>query len=207
MLSMKSRGHAGLVVGGVVIALVSGCATGIEGAREAPFDWRADVHSSNCTALSGNYQSAGMPAPANALAATYGSVWPAEGALLSIIELGSNANPRKRVRAAPETKLEDVVPAVSIDVDASGAIRFDAKDAKGNTVKLRPPAWACESGMLATRVAMGSAYNDSYVRLWKHGNDLIAEQTVGVTHREQAVDAQEQKPIARFYYRFRSTAG
>jgi len=193
------------IVGVALIALVSGCATGIEGSREPPFDWVADTDSSGCNALSGEYQAVGMPAPANAHASTYGVVWQTEGSLLSIVELGSNANPRKSPRPTPETKLEDVVPAVSIDVDAAGAIRFEAKNARGGMEKLRPQTWACEKGILATRVALGSAFTDSYVRLWKHGNDLIAEQTVGTTRRTQAVEAEEQRPTARFYFKFRPT--
>jgi hypothetical protein len=94
---------------------------------------------------------------------------------------------------------------MSIDVDESGAIRFEARNANGGTEKLRPQTWACEKGFWATRVALGSDDTDSYVRLWKHGNDLIAEQTVGVTKRTQSFDAQEQRPIARFYFKFRST--
>src|SRR4051812_48086235 len=205
MLSTTFLGHVRRMVGVALLALMCGCATGIEGSREPPFDWVADTHSSDCNALSGNYSAAGVAAPANAHAATYGAVWPTEGSLLSIVELGSNANPRKHPRSTPEMKLENVVPSVSINVDAAGAIRFEARNASGGTEKLRPQTWVCEKGILATRVALGSAFTDSYVRLWKHGNDLIAEQTVGVTRRAQATAAQEQRPTARFYFKFRST--
>lgn len=205
MLSTNSLGHARIFVGVALLALMQGCATRIQGSREPPLDWVADTHSPGCNALSGSYLSAGVPAPANANTSTYGAVWPVEGSLLSIVEMGSNWNPRKHPRAAPETKLEDVVPSVSIDVDASGAIRFEGKNAKGGPEKLQPQTWACENGILVTRVPLGSANADSYVRLWKHGNDLIAEQTVGVTRLGQALDAHEQRPTARFYFKFRPT--
>jgi hypothetical protein len=205
MLNKNSLGRVRLVVGVALSALLAGCATGIEGSREPPFDWVANSQANGCEALTGSYLAAGIPAPANAQASTYGVVWPTEGSLLSIVELGSNANPRKAHHLEAETKLENIVLSVSIDSAAAGAIGFDAKNAKGETEELRPQTWSCEQGMLVTRVALGSLFTDSYVRLWKHGNDLIAEQTVGATRHAQAMDAKEQKPVARFHFKFRST--
>jgi len=194
-----------LVVGSIsFLSLLSGCATEIEGAREPPLDWIADTRSSACSALSGTYSAAGMPAPANAQVPPH-VVWPVEGSLLSIIERGSNANPRKRPRLVAEIKPADVIPSISIDVDANNATRFAARNAQGEPERLRPQTWSCEKGILTTRVALGSAQAYSTVRLWKRGNDLIAEQTLGETRRARAPSALDQRPTTRFYFRFHST--
>jgi hypothetical protein len=166
------RDHA--LAGVALSALLSGCATTIQGSDEPPFDWVADDPSSQCVALSGSYRAVGMPAPSNAHAANYGAVWPTEGLLISIIERGTNGIPRKRPRWDPVTDPVDIVPSVSLIVDASGSVRFEAKNWIGGAEKLRPQAWTCEGGALAGLVSLGSAGHESYVRLWKHDDALIA---------------------------------
>jgi len=196
------RDHA--LAGVALLALLSGCATNIEGSEEPPLDWVADAASSQCVELSGSYMAAGMPAPANASAGNYGAVWPTEGLLISIIERGTNAIPRKRPRWEPSADPVDVVPSISFIVDASGSIRFEAKNWIGETEKLSPQAWTCESGTLIGLVSLGSANFESYVRLWKHDSALIAEQTIRETNAH-AHGSRAHRPIARFHFRFPST--
>jgi hypothetical protein len=204
MSSMNRRGRDHAIAGVALLALVSGCASNIiEGSKEPPFDWVADTPSSQCVAFSGNYFAAGISAPANAHG-TYHVVWPTEGSLLSIIEEGTNANPRKRPRMDTSADPDQVVPSVSISVDASGTVKFEAKNAMGGTEKLRPQMWTCESGTLTSLVALNTANFESHVRLWKHGNALIAEQTILSTDAH-AEGARANQPMARFYFRFPST--
>jgi hypothetical protein len=145
-----------------------------------------------------------MPAAANAHAAAYVAVWPAEGSLLSIVERGTNASPRKPPRVNSRQDPANVVPELSILVDASGGIAFEAKNAKGESEKLSPQTWTCERGALTSLVALGTENFESHVRLWKSGNDLIAEQTIRVTDAH-STDADEHRPVARFHFRFAST--
>lgn len=192
-------------VGVAVLALLSACATQIEGSEKPPFDWAASSPSSTCTAISGSYSTTGMPAPANALGGTYSAMWPAEGSLLSIVERGTNAPPRKSPRLNSRQNPADVIPAVRIIVDDSGRIDFEAKNAKGESEKLRPQAWTCQDGFLTTSVALSTEDFESYVQLWKSGNDLVAEQTIR-TGGGRATDEKEHEPVARFHFRFYSTA-
>jgi len=187
-----------------LLALMTGCATHMEGSDQPPFGWTADAALNDCAALSGSYATSGMPAAANAHAGTYVSVWPAEGSLLSIIERGTNAAPRKSPRVNSRQDPASVVPALSILVDASGGITFEAKNAKGESEKLRPQTWTCKSGALTSLVALGTENFESHVQLWKSGNDLIAEQTIRATDGHSA-DADEHRPVARFHFRFAST--
>jgi hypothetical protein len=194
-----------LAIAGVALcALISGCATYIEGSEKPPVGWIADPPLNECVALSGNYATSGIPAPANAHAGTYGAVWPAEGSLLSIIERGTNAAPRKSPRLNSKQDPANVVVAMSILVDESGRITFEAKSAKGEKEKLRPQAWTCKSGALTSLVALDTKNFESYVQLWKSGNDLIAEQTIRATEAHSA-EAGKHRPVARFHFRFSST--
>jgi hypothetical protein len=138
-----------------------------------------------------------MPAPSNARAANYSAVWPTEGLLLSIIERGTNAIPRKRPRWDPVTDPVEIVPSISFIIDAAGSARFEAKNWIGGAEKLRPQAWTCEGGVLTSLVSLGSADFESYVRMWKHDDALIAEQTIRETNT--------RRPVARFHFRFPST--
>jgi hypothetical protein len=95
---MNRIGRGNAIVGVALLALVSGCVSNMDVSEEPPFDWVADTALGRCAELSGDYSTAGIPAPANAHAGTYQGVWPVEGSLLSIIEQGSNARPRKRPR-------------------------------------------------------------------------------------------------------------
>jgi hypothetical protein len=201
MSSMNRSGRDSAIIGVALLALVSGCATNIDGSKEPPFDWVADAASSQCAELAGDYLSAGMPAPANAHAGTYHGVWPVEGSLLSIVELGSNARPRKRPRPDPAASPDDVVPSMSIVVDASGKVDFEAKNASGGTEKLKPQTWTCEKGTLTSLASLGTANFESYVRLWKHGSALIAEQTI-LANSDDATGARADRPVARFYFKF-----
>ena len=201
-MSLRGRDH--LLVGAALLALLSGCTTIINGSEKPPFDWAADAPSHQCEVLSGNYLASGMPASANSYAGSYGAVWPTEGSLLSIVERGGNANPRKRPRPDPAANPVDVVHSISIIVDASGTTKFEAKNAIGGTENLRPKAWTCESGILTSQASLNSPNFDSYVRLWKHGNDLIAEQTIRETHGD-ATSSRAHHPVARFHFRFPST--
>jgi hypothetical protein len=205
MPGMNRRGRGRALVGAALLALLSGCATSIIGSEEPPFDWVADAASNQCVALSGNYLAAGMPAPANSHAGNYGAFWPTEGSLLSIIERGTNANPRKRPRPDPAADPVDVVVSISIIVDASGTTNFEAKNAKGGAENMRPKEWSCESGTLTSLVSLSSPNFDSHVRLWKHDNDLIAEQTILETNG-QAMGSRSHRPVVRFHFRFPSTA-
>jgi hypothetical protein len=184
-----------------LVALTSGCASYIEGSKQPPFDWVADAPSSRCEALSGNYWAGGMPAPANAHAVGYGAVWPAEGSLLSIVERGTNATPRKPPRRDDRLDPADIVPALSIIIDESGKILFEAKNAKGEQETLSPQAWTCTGGALTNLVSLNSPNYDSYVQLWKSGNDLIAEQTIRATGTH-GTGSGAQRPVARFHFRF-----
>jgi hypothetical protein len=204
MSNMRRRVRELAIAGVALIALVSGCATNIEGSEKPPFDWIADSPSNQCVAISGNYTASGMPAPANALAGSYGAVWPAEGSLLSIVERGTNAPPRKSPRLNSKQDPANIVTAVSILVDESGRIVFEAKNAKGENEKLRPQAWTCKSGALTSLVALNTEDFESYVQLWKSGNDLIAEQTIRATDAHPT-RAEKHQPVARFYFRFSST--
>jgi hypothetical protein len=145
-----------------------------------------------------------MPAPANAHAGPYHGVWPVEGSLLSIIELGSNARPRKRPRMDPAASPDDVVPSMSIVVDASGVISFEAKNADGGSEKLRPQMWTCEKGALTSLASLGTPHFESYVRLWKHGDALIAEQTI-LASSDYDTGARADRPVARFFFKFPPT--
>lgn len=200
-MNQWSRDHA--LAGVALSALLSGCATNILGSEQPPFDWVADAPSSRCVALSGSYMTTGMPAPANAHAGNYGAVWPAEGSLLSIVERGTNATPRKSPRLNSMQEPANVVPAVSILVDESGKIVFEAKNAKGENEKLRPQAWTCKSGTLTSLVALDTENFESYVQLWKSGSDLIAEQTIRATVAH-ATRTEKHRAVARFYFRFAS---
>jgi hypothetical protein len=204
---MKSMNRAGRVrdlVSVALCALVSGCASYIEGSEEPPFDWAADAASTQCTALTGTYFSAGLPAAANADAGTYGQVWPTEGSLLSIVERGTNANPRKRPRPDPAVDPVDVVPSISIIVDGSGSVRFEAKSAQGKMEQLRPQVWTCESGSLNSLVALSTENFESHVRLWRRGNALVAEQTIRETNGH-GTGGRAHRPVARFHFLFAST--
>lgn len=205
MSSMNRRGRGHAVAGAALLALLSGCATSINGSEEPPFDWVANTPSSQCAALSGTYLAAGMPAAANSHAGNYAAFWPTEGSLLSMIERGTNANPRKRPRPDPAADPVDVVPSISVTVDASGRADFAAKNAKGGVENLRPKAWSCESGTLTTLVSLNSPNYESHVRLWKSDNDLIAEQTIRETN-VHATGSRAHRPVARFHFRFPSTA-
>ena len=99
----------------------------------------------------------------------------------------------------------NVVSAVGISVDESGKVVFDAKNAKGENEALRPKAWTCKRGALTSRVALNTENFESYVQLWKSGNDLIAEQTIRVTDAH-ATSEEEHRAVARFYFRFYSTS-
>jgi len=200
----RSRGVHGIVTV-ALCALASGCATTIEGSEEPPFDWVADEPSAQCAALTGNYSAAGLPAAANAHAGSYAQVWPTEGSLLSIIERGGNAIPRKRPRPDPAVDPLEIVPAISIIVDASGNARFEAKSARGTMEKLSPLVWTCEGGSLNSLVALSTENFESYVRLWKHGNALIAEQTIREGHAH-GTGGRAGRPVARFHFTFASTA-
>jgi hypothetical protein len=201
-MNHRRRDHS--LVGVALSALLSGCATDIQGSGEPPFDWVADDPSSQCMALSGSYRAVGMPAPSNAHAANYGAVWPTEGLLISIIERGTNGIPRKRPRWDPVTNPMDIVPSITVIVDAAGSVRFAAKNWSGGDEKLRPQAWNCERGALTSLVSLGSADYESYVRLWKHDDALIAEQTIRETDAG-ANGARAHRPVARFHFRFPST--
>lgn len=201
---MKNRGRVHGMAGVALCALVSACATSIEGSEVPPFDWVSDAASAQCAELTGNYFSAGLPAPGNAHTAGYGAVWPTEGSLLSIVERGTNAIPRKRPRPDPAVEPVEIVPSISIFVDASGNARFEAKSAQGDMEKLRPQVWTCEGGSLNTLVALSTENFESYIRLWKRGNALIAEQTI----REGNADGtggRGHRPVARFHFKFPST--
>ena len=192
----RSRGVHG-IVSVALCALASGCATTIEGSEAPPFDWVADEPSAQCAALTGNYSAAGLPAAANAHAGSYAQVWPTEGSLLSIIERGGNAIPRKRPRPDPAVDPVDIIPSISIVVDASGNAGFEAKNAQGKMERLAPKAWTCEGGSLNSLVALSTGDFESYMRLWKHDNALIAEQTIRET--------EDHRPVARFHFMFAST--
>lgn len=205
MSNTRRRAREPAIAGVALVALVCGCATHIEGSEQPPLGWTADPASNDCTALSGNYVASGMPAPGNAHAGTFGSVWPAEGSLLSIVERGTNAPPRKSPRLNSAMQYPaNVVPVVSILVDDSGRISFDAKNAKGEREELRPQAWTCHSGALTSLVALNTENFESSVQLWKSGDDLIAEQTVRATDGHPA-GAGKHQPVARFHFRFSST--
>ncbi len=201
-MHLKARGLG--IAGVALMALASGCATAIEGSEQPPFDWAANSPSTQCVALSGKYSATGLPAPANAHAGTYGALWPAEGSLLAIIERGTNAPPRKSPRLNSRQDPASVIPAVSIVVDESGRIVFEARNAKGESEQLRPQAWTCKGGALTSLVALNPDSFESYVQLWKSGNDLVAEQTIraGDAH---ATDEKEHQAVARFHFRFAST--
>jgi hypothetical protein len=201
-LNRKNRGHA--VFGVALLALISGCASNMHGSEAPPFDWVADAPSNQCAALAGHYLAGGMPAPANAQAFGYGAVWPTEGSLLSIIERGTNANPRKRSHFDSAANPVDIVPSMSIFIDASGNAEFDAKNAKGGTEKLKPQVWTCEHGNLTSLAALNSPNFESYVRLWKHGDALIAEQVIRETN-DHATGERVHRPVAWFHFRFPST--
>jgi len=188
------------IVGVVLLMLVSGCASNIGGSEEPPFDWVADSPSERCMALSGTYLAAGMPAPANAHTANFGAVWPTEGSLLSIVEQGSNAKPRKRLRVHSAVNPDDVVSSMTIIVDASGNVGFEAKSASGRTESLSPREWSCVNGTLTSLAALNSANAESYVRLWKRGSALIAEQTI----RPASANAKgtQATDVVRFHFRF-----
>ena len=198
---MRRRVREPAIAGVALVTLVAGCATNIEGSQKPPFGWIADSPSNQCVALSGNYLASGLPAPANAHAGSYGAVWPAEGSLLSIIERGTNAAPRKSPRVNSKQDPANVVTAVSILVDESGRIAFEAKNAKGENEKLKPQAWTCKSGALTTLAGLNSENFESYVQLWKSGSDLIAEQTIRATGAHPT-DADKHQPVARFHFRF-----
>ena len=200
---LKIRRYARAFAGIPVFALVSACATNIAGSEIPPPGWIADSPAKDCAALSGSYSTSGMPAPANALAG-YGAVWPAEGSLLSIIERGTNAAPRKPPRLDSQQDPANVVPALRILVDESGRIAFEAKNAKGQSETLSPKAWVCEGGALTTRVALGTENFHSYVQLWKSGDYLIAEQTIRITDADSG-DGGQPQPVARFHFRFAAT--
>jgi len=195
--NMHRIGRVHAIVSVALCALVSGCVTHIEGSEVPPFDWAADTPSPQCAALAGNYFAAGMPAAGNALTAGYGSVWPTEGSLLSIVERGTNAIPRKRPRPDPAVDPVDIIPSISIVVDASGNAGFEAKNAQGKMERLAPKAWTCEGGSLNSLVALSTGDFESYMRLWKHDNALIAEQTIRET--------EGHRPVARFHFMFAST--
>lgn len=201
---MNRSGRVHDIVSVALCALVSGCATNLEGSEEPPFDWVADAPSAQCAALTGNYFAAGLPAAANAHAGSYGAVWPTEGSLLSIIERGTNAIPRKRPRPDPAVDPVEIVPSISIVVDASGNARFEAKSAQGEIEKLRPQVWTCEGGSLNSLVALSTENFESYVRLWKRGQALIAEQTIRETNAHDT-GARAPRPVARFHFMFAST--
>lgn len=133
--------------------------------------------------------------PTSANTSGYGAVWAKEGSLLSIIELGANRTPRKRPRPDPCVDPRDALPSIEIVIDSSGKPAFEARNASRAPEPLSPRMWSCEGGVLATLVALSTAGFESYVRLWKQGNALIAEQTVRVHAHE---------PVARFYFRFPS---
>lgn len=197
-MSGKNRdGRARAVVGVALLALMTGCASNIEGAELPPADWVSESPSSQCAALAGRYSAAGMPAPTNANTSSYGAVWAKEGSLLSIIELGANRTPRKRPRPDPFVNPRDVLPSIDIGIDPSGRPEFEARNASGAREGLSPQMWSCEGGALTTLVALSTPDFESHVRLWKHGNALIAEQTIRVKAHE---------PVARFYFRFPSAA-
>lgn len=204
MPGMNRWGRGRALVGAALLALLSGCATNINGSEEPPFDWVAEAPSSQCAALSGNYSAAGMPAPANSHAGNYGAFWPTEGSLLSMVERGTNANPRKRPRPDPAADPADVVVSISIIVDASGTASFEAKNAKGGIENLRPKVWSCDSGTLTSLVSLSSPNFDSQVRLWKRDSDLIAEQTILETNGH-AAGSRSHRPVVRFHFRFPST--
>jgi hypothetical protein len=201
---MRLRERELAIAGFALFAQISGCAAHIEGAEKPPYGWMADSPSHGCVALSGNYATFGMPAAANAHAGTYVAVWPAEGSLLSIIERGTNASPRKSPRLSSRREPANVVPAINILVDESGGIAFEAKNAKGENEKLRPQAWTCKSGALTSLVGLGTENFESYLQLWKSGNDLIAEQTIRASDTHP-MDAGKHRPVARFYFKFSST--
>jgi hypothetical protein len=196
---MNRIGRIHVIVSVALCALASGCATHIEGSEEPPFDWVAEAPSAQCTALTGNYFAAGLPAAANAYTGGYGSVWPTEGSLLSIVERGSNAIPRKRPRPDPAVDPVEILPSISIFVDASGNARFEAKSTQGGMESLRPQAWTCDGGSLNSLVALATENFESHVRLWKRGNALIAEQTIRQT---DGAGGRAHRPVARFYFRF-----
>jgi hypothetical protein len=196
-MSGKYRvGRGSAVVGVALWASISGCASNIEGAQVPPVDWVAEAPSSQCAALAGHYSAAGMPAATNANTSGYGAVWAKEGSLLSIIELGANRTPRKRPRPDPFVHPRDVLPSIGIAIDPSGRPEFEARNASGAHETLTPQVWRCEGGALTTRVDLSTPDFESHVRLWKHGNALVAEQTVRLKAHE---------PVARFYFRFPST--
>ena len=201
---MHRIGRVHAIVSVALCALVSGCVTHIEGSEVPPFDWAADTPSPQCAALAGNYFAAGMPAAGNALTAGYGSVWPTEGSLLSIVERGTNAIPRKRPRPDPAVDPVDVVPSISIIVDGSGSVRFEAKSAQGKMEQLRPQVWTCESGSLNSLVALSTENFESHVRLWRRGNALVAEQTIRETNGH-GTGGRAHRPVARFHFLFAST--
>jgi hypothetical protein len=119
--------------------------------------------------------------------------------LLSIIERGANANPRKRPRVDSAADPVDIVTSMSIMIDASGNAEFAARNAKGGTEKVRPQVWTCEGGSLTSLGALNSPNLESYVRLWKHGNALIAEQVIRETNGHATGT---HRPVAQFHFRF-----
>lgn len=202
MRSVKHRGRDRALLAVALSALLGGCATNIQGSEEPPPDWAADASSSQCAALSGSYLAAGMPAPGNAIAGNYGSLWPTEGSLISIVERGTNANPRKRPRPDPASNPADIVQSIRLIVDASGGVLFEARNASGSPERLTPQAWTCESGALTSVVSLNTANFDSHVRLWKRDNALIAEQTIRET---DADGSPAHRPVTRFHFRFPAT--
>lgn len=202
MSIMDHRGRVRALAGVALAVLLSACVTNIQGSRTPPVDWVADAPSIQCIALSGSYLAAGTPSPANATAGNYGAVWPTEGSLISIIERGTNAPPRKAFRPDPSVDPVDVVPAIRFIVDASGSVEFEAKTALGETERLRPRAWTCESGTLTSLVSLNTPNFESHTRLWKHDDDLIAEQTIREAHDK---GSRAHRPVARFHFRFLST--
>ncbi|HET9715696.1 MAG TPA: hypothetical protein VFP60_05870 [Pseudolabrys sp.] len=179
-------------------ALLFGCAANILGSREPPPDWVADSSADQCAALTGSYISAGMPAPANARAGNYGVVWPTEGSLISLIERGTNANPRKRAHPDPAADPVDIVTSIRVIVDAAGTARFEATNASGATELLWPQLWICDHGALTSIGSLHTTNFESHVRLWRRGDALIAEQTI----HETDAGGSRAHPVARFHFRF-----
>jgi len=200
MSGVNSESRDCAIVGVALLMLVSGCASNIAGSEEPPSDWVADSPSERCMALSGTYLAAGMPAPANSHTANYGSVWPTEGSLLSIVEQGSNARPRKRLHLHSAVNPADVVLSMTIIVDSSGQVGFEARNASGGTENLSPRQWSCDNGALTSLAALNSANAESYVRLWKRGSALIAEQTIRPTNANAA--GTQATDVVRFHFRF-----
>jgi hypothetical protein len=202
MSGVNSESRDRAIIGVALLMLMSGCASNIGGSEEPPFDWVADSPSERCTALSGRYLAAGMPAPANSHTANYGSVWPTEGSLLAIVEQGSNARPRKRLRLHSAVNPDDVVLSMTIIVDASGKAGFEAKNASGRIESLSPREWSCDNGTLTSLAALNSANAGSYVRLWKRGSALIAEQTIRPINASAA--GTQATDVVRLHFKFAS---